>query len=400
MPQTADVAAPFCRLSPIDCHFFFGYYDVPAGDAAGRHLCQQVEFRDRFPTPDDGAALGWIPVPALVEDCQGAPFEIFARTHAWNFQQGAMLQWLPSRPDWCLHNTFEGDAFGCCIRNVVTGEQQCLPRAVANVAQDGSKALCVNMPRIFDFRPGYGYEELPDPHAGVPAPEDDGVFVMDLHSGDSRMILSLSEAVEFLAAEGEQIADKKVVINHITFNPSGERYLFLLRSFPEPGRPWNTWLLTADTAGGGLRHHQAFGLASHYHWRDDRHMLFYMRTDPQQLDLVLVDDDTDGRDLVDAEFFKADGHCSYSPDGRWLLYDSYPDASTPDFMRTLLVYSLERKEGCVLGRFRAEPYDQSTVDLRCDLHPRWMPDGRSISFDSIHEGFRGLYWMDLGGIVG
>ena len=399
MPQTADVIAPLCRLTPADRQFFFGYYDLPAADVAGRHLCQQVPFRDRFATPDDLAVLGWIPLPSQADDCEGVPFEIFGRTRAWNFQQASMLQWLPTSPDWCLYNIFEEGAFGCCLHNVVTGERQLRPRAVANVSQDGTKALCVNMPRIYGFRPGYGYEELPDPYADVPAPAEDGVFLMDLHSGDSRLILSLAEAVDFLAAAGEEIIGRKVVINHITFNPSGDRYLFLLRNFPEPGGRWDTWLVTADTGGGGLRHHQAFGLASHYHWRDDRSMLFYMRTDTEQLDLVLVDDQTDDRELVDPGFFKSDGHCSYSPDGQWLLYDSYPDSSTPDYMRTLFVYSLAKGEGCVLGRFRAEAYDRNNVDLRCDLHPRWMPDGRSISFDSIHEGFRGTYWMDLSEIV-
>ncbi|MEI6500684.1 MAG: hypothetical protein WCP21_06610 [Armatimonadota bacterium] len=393
MPQLVDLAAPLQRLSPGEGQFFFGYYDVPAADARGRHLCHQVAFRDRFPTPTDEAVIGWMGVPP-----QGAgTFHPFAATLAWNFQQGSMLQWLPN-PDTCLYNTFREGAFGCCVHNVATGEQRHLPLAVANVAQDGSKALCVNMPRIYDFRPGYGYEELPDPYAAVTWPAEDGVSVMDLRTGEHELVLSLGEAAYFLEALGEGIGGRKVVINHLTFNPSANRYLFLLRSMDK--WPWLTWLVTADTNGGDLRHHQAFGSASHYHWRNDREMLFYMRVNPEQYELVLVDDDTDERTPIDTAYFLSDGHCSYSPDGKWLLYDSYPGGSTEDYFRALQVYSLERREGITLGRFRSESTATDKVDLRCDLHPRWMPDGKSVSFDSIHEGFRGVYWMDIGGIVG
>jgi Tol biopolymer transport system component len=122
---------------------------------------------------------------------------------------------------------------------------------------------------------------------------------------------------------------------------------------------------------------------------------------------VVINDRTGERTVVDAGFFPNDGHCSYSPDGRLILYDSYPGASTPDHLRWLGVYSLDRGTGCTLGRFRSEPLfrqkptglDKSNVDLRCDLHPRWMPDGQSITFDSIHEGYRGVYWMNLSGLV-
>ena len=62
-------------------------------------------------------------------------------------------------------------------------------------------------------------------------------------------------------------------------------------------------------------------------------MLFYMRVNPEKYELVLVDDDTDERTLIDTDYFLSDGHCSYSPDGKWLLYDSYPDTSTPDSLR-------------------------------------------------------------------
>ncbi|MBP8954860.1 MAG: hypothetical protein KBI47_20890, partial [Armatimonadetes bacterium] len=187
MPEALDVAAPLVRLSPPGGQFFFGYYDLPAADARGRHLCLQVPFRDHFPTPGDKALLGWLPLPTAGGLAAEPQLEVFGETVAWNFQQGCMLQWL-AQPDVCLYNTFGDGAFGCCIHNLATGAQRHLPRAVTNVAQDGTKAVCVNMARIYDFRPGYGYEEIKDPFTDIAAPADDGVYMMDLATGDSRMV--------------------------------------------------------------------------------------------------------------------------------------------------------------------------------------------------------------------
>lgn len=398
MPETVEVIVPVRRISPKGDHCFFGYYDIPAADAVGRHLCHRVRFRDRLPTPEDMAVIGWILLPDDAQAVKDEPrFEAFAETHAWNFQQGSMLQWLSSAPDTCIYNIFENGQFGSCVHNVRTGVQRRLPLPVANLSHDGTKALCINMARVYDFRPGYGYEEAPDPCANIAAPENDGVFLLDLTTGNTRLILSLAEAVNFLEQSGERTGGRKVVINHITFNPSASRCLFLLRTFPKfSGDNWTTFLLTADSTGGGLRHHPVSGMASHYHWREDDGMLFYakpaMGGHPE---LVLISDRTGVRLSIDRAFFLGDGHCSYSPDKSWILYDSYPDNSTPDCLRNLQVYCLDRTKGITLGRFRSEPYTKETVDLRCDLHPRWMPDGISISFDSIHEGFRGVYWADL-----
>ena len=401
MPECVDLTAPVRRITPGRGHFFFGYYDVPAADARGRHLCHEVAFRDRFPTPDDVARIGIVPTGDAGAEGD-LPFEAFAETRAWNFQQSSMLQWLSSEPDTCLYNVFEGGQFGACVHNVRTGARRVLPRAVANVSRDGAKALCINMPRVFAFRPGYGYEALPDPYADVPAPAQDGVFLMDVGTGACRQILDYPQMVDLLCTEGNDVRGLKFVVNHITFNPSGTRFLFLVRNFPRDGRwPWLTFLLTANADGSDLRNHQCWGMASHYHWRDDEEMLFWLNTCPEGKGaLELVNARTSARTRIDDGFFRADGHCSYSPDGRWLLYDSYPDGSTPDHLRALQVYSLDRREGITLGRFRSERLTPEMVDLRCDLHPRWMPDGKSVTFDSIHEGYRGVYQVDLRGIVG
>ncbi len=408
MPECIDLAAPVRRLSPGHGHFFFGYYDIPAADTAGRHLCHQVAFRERFPTAEDIATLGTISLPTDREAPVG-PFEPFSQTGAWNFQQGSLLQWLGGAADTCLYNVFENGRYGACIHDLANGVRRVLPLPVAHVAADGTQALCINLSRVYDFRPGYGYEELPDAFAAIQAPEEDGVFVMDLASGDYRQILSYAYLAEFMDSLGELTDPRKLVVNHITFNPSGSRFMCLVRTFvTAPHQPWLTFLLTADSDGGDVRLHPCWGMTSHYHWRNDDELLAWMYPSAErQGALVVLDTNTGAMTPVDAEFFRADGHCSYSPDGRWILYDSYPDGSTPDYLRWLSVYSLDRGVGYTLGRFRSEPTvrqtaegpDRSMVDLRCDLHPRWMPDGRHISFDSIHEGYRGVYWMDIGDLI-
>ena len=53
----------------------------------------------------------------------------------------------------------------------------------------------------------------------------------------------------------------------------------------------------------------------------------------------------------------------------------------------------EKDVNLEIGRFH------SMIDFRenwcCDLHPCWSPDGKMVSFDSTHEGFRGIYVVDM-----
>ena len=87
---------------------------------------------------------------------------------------------------------------------------------------------------------------------------------------------------------------------------------------------------------------------------------------------------------------------TYSTDGRWILTDTYPNAETN--IRRLLLYEVASDTCYVIGEFFALP------DLgrhnRCDLHPRFSPDGLSVTIDSIHEGSRQQYLIDVSELTG
>jgi hypothetical protein len=369
---------------------FFAYYDLPAVEASTqRHLAHRVAFRDRLPVAGDEAELGTIELGG------DGTFRPLARTRAWNFQQGALLQWLGDGSGRIFYNDVQpgGGGYRGVLLDGVTGRQTYTDRALANVSRDGRWGLAVDFDRLHDFRPGYGYAAQADARGAVAHPADDGVWVCDLRTGVSKLVLSLAalyERVHGLSPFMEQ----KLLVNHLTFNPSASRFVLLLRNFPAPGprvkgqSAWGTVVLTAARDGSDLRLLVPPGYASHYHWRDDATIVFHC-DGPQGAQLYEITDAATPRFVaLDPEFFKRDGHCSYSADGRWMLYDSYPDAAKKQH---LYIYDLLKHRGRDLGSFAALPV--AVIDIRCDLHPRWLPDGR-ISFDSTHDGYRGLYVVD------
>jgi len=376
MPNIGNAADNVRRISPQDgAHYFFGYYDLPAFSSDGmRHLCHRTTFRDRLPNMGDVCEVGYL-------DTGSAAFHAFGTTQAFNFQQGAMLQWYPANgSESVAYNVRGADGYQTCIHNLGTGARRVLPAAAANISADGKHGLCINMQRVFDFRPGYGYAGAGDPYFDVPQPLDDGIFLMDMHTGQLALILHYRELAAFFGIP----ENRKVVVNHITFNPSGTRFLFLLRTFAEGGS-WSTCLGTAKYDGSELYLLSPPSMASHYHWRDDAHLLIWAEISSVPGMYLLRDQSTDVTRL-NPDFFTRDIHCVYSPDRRFILGDGYPDHTGH---RAIELYDVTRDTGRqVCSVYSMTP---ATVDVRCDLHNRWSRDGRRISFDSTHEGFHGVY---------
>ena len=297
-----------------------------------------------------------------------------------------MLQWISENE--ILYNTRENNEYRSVILNIKTGGKRVLPAAVANVSQDGKWGLAINMNRVYDFRPGYGYSDVRDTWYDIPHPKDDGINVINIETGEMKFILDYAEMGKLFSID----PDDKIVINHITFSPDNNRLLFLLRTFPKGIKTWTTGIGTIDRNGNNFHLMNPMSMASHYHWRDENHLLVWAEV-KNKTGMFLITDMNDEAELVDPAFFPKDIHCIYSPDRKYIIGDRLNDEN----YRQIYLYNTQTKKGMTLLSVWSDP--NALGDIRCDLHNRWSRDGRFISFDSTHEGYRGIYLVNLNEIT-
>lgn len=378
---------PARRISPADGHYFFGYYDLQA-ISGNLHLAHKVDFTDRIHKRGETTDIGIIEMGT-------DKFERLDTTAAWCHQQGAMLQWNPAAPnDEIIYNCFDGLDFYATIMNIHTGAKRYLDRPVANVSPKGDYALSINFDRLYNFRPGYGYAGVGDPFYYENHSENDGIYLIDMKTGKSRMIISMAQIWDFYGEDCYKGTDKKIIVNHITFNTDGSRFMFLVRDFPAPGQRHTTTTITANTDGSDMFLLSGGGVHSHYHWKDKDTIIFYY--DGKELDCgrgwannYIIKDKQYKGELVGGGFFWNDNHMSYSPDRKLIITDSYADANKIQHLR---VADLDRDLCLEIGGYYSM---LDPTDWRCDLHPRWSSDGHLVTLDSTHEGHRGIYAVDM-----
>jgi hypothetical protein len=217
---------------------------------------------------------------------------------------------------------------------------------------------------------------------------------MDLATGHHRLIISLDQAVAL--RPDERMDGAEHWFNHLQYNTDGTRFLFLHRwKRPDEASHKFTRLLTARPDGTDVRIVADDGMTSHFDWRDPAHILAWARQKDIGDRYFLFTDGTGEAEAVADGILAQDGHCTYAPDRRWFLTDTYPDSER---LRRLLLYRPEDQRLVEVGAFREPP--EFCGEWRCDLHGRWSRDGQRVCFDSAHSGRRQLYVIDVADVVG
>lgn len=406
-------------------HHFFGYYDKSPWNRSGKFmLAMETDFIDHLPKKNETATIGII-------DLRNKKFRALSKTRAWNWQQGCMLQWLPPTYDrYIIYNDREGNRYISIIMNVKTKKKRTIPFPIYAVHPNGRYALSLNFSRLNHTRRGYGYAGIPDPWLKEIAPKEDGIYLIDLKNEKKKLIISLEQLYNFKhigSMEGG-----KHWVNHITFNRDGSRFCFLHR-WEIKGEGFYTRLITTNPDGTDLYCLSDSGNFSHFDWKDSRQLLgwgnqpsrmttikksrhlsklFFRIAVPiyrslfseiSQVKRMLISESylllTDKTsEIKRLDIADVDGHCSFSPNGKWVVTDTYPDK---DHYRTPILYNWEKRKSINLGRFYSIPDKKYTrnekwdiSEMRCDLHPRWNRDGTKVCIDSVHEGSRQMYILD------
>jgi len=369
-------------------HHFFGYYGIAPCDRAMRyHLALETDFHDRLPSATDKAAVGLIDIPA-------GEFLPYAHTSAFNFQQGTMFHWIDvGQGEEFTFNDWESDRLVARAVHPDTRAVRTLGAAIEAVSPVEPIALGLHYARMSRCRPVVGYADPRPPRDPVSYPEDDGLFLVDLESGESYLVLSIADVIRALPAE-ETLAGP-AYFNHVEFSTDGRRLLFFCR-IQKPGGGFYSSLWTVNPDGSGLACQIDYQhKVSHFAWRDGRRLLISTDVLGRGMQFVEFTDGAGDFRPFGEGVLPGDGHATFSPDRRWIACDTRPEE--PDRLSELLLYDVARGTKVSLGRFhQPEPF---SGDIRCDLHPRWSADGSAVSFDSVHEGSRQIYMADVFDVV-
>lgn len=382
------------RLTPEDGHYFFGYYDRNPWNAdQSLHLMMKIDQCERLPLPGETAEIGTV--------TPKGEYRKLTETRAWCHQQGSMELFHPLRKDCIIYNDFDTGTGRLQARIFKMGEGEVgrYSDPVYALAPNGKFAVSLDIGRI--PRRGYSYADVPVGDDLHPANcDEEGLFMIDLETGKKSMIASYSAMLEQhpcrYTTEGRYIW-----LNHAIVNCDSTRVLWLFRQTNDQYkvRGWQTFMYTSDLNGSDIR----CTLPEPFWTRQISHQIWGRTTNE-----ILIDANWDGtghhaivfdeneypfraKKIADSHGIMS--HMIFSPDGTKMLADSYPDL---DGIQHLALIDVATGKSEIIGHFNHKPERPNIGETRCDIHPRWSPDGRYVTVDSIHDGkFRGCYLLEL-----
>ena len=368
---------------------YIGHVGTIPWNASGRYIVAlRTEFVDRMPGPDDPAEI------ILLDAEDDYAVRAVDTSRGWNVQQGTMLYWNPADPE----NQFffndrdpkTGKVF-CVLYDISEGRRvreyrfEDTPVGNGGIAFDGKHFAAINYARMARLRRVTGYPGAWDWTEGVSAPDDDGIFLVDVETGEKRLLVSFRQLAEALRRERPEIDSMPLFINHTLWSRTGDRLFFFARAnFGKPGRLNASFTIARD--GSDLRRQQTH-IGGHPEWDAGSRMIGSIAKRQAVFDV-------DSQKLVeligDRELFPdPEGDIALSPDLEWLA-NGYKD----DGKVYYVVHN--RRTGTT---FRSPGYDlfgRVSGDLRCDPAPRWNRAGDRLLIPSMMEdGTRQMFVMRM-----
>ena len=399
--HTRGAVAPTIRAITRGPKFHWrGYYDKLLFSPDDRFvLANEVDFEGRSPTLADSIRVGMV-------DTQDKDRWIdLGGSNAWNWQQGCMLQWVPGSDRDVAWNDREGGRFMTRVLDVKSGRTRTLPNPFYTFSPDGQTAFAPDFARLDVTRPGYGYATGAERDIWKlkPAPDDIGIWRMDVATGKQRLLFSLAEAakIPFTGPATAAFTPGSVHwFNHLLCNTDGTR-LFFLHRWRNPGdkASFRTRALTIDVNGGKVHVMDPNGGTSHFVWRDPQHIFAWAWHPSHGERFYIYKDLSDEVTVVGKDAMPVNGHNTYLPNtnNEWVLNDTYPQG--PAKLQRPYLYHIPTNRRIEVGAFPTVAAINGK-EWRCDTHPSASRSGRQFCFDSAHASGRQVYVADIAQLLG
>lgn len=407
--------------------YFFGYYDKsPLNKSNTKLLAHRVSFDGRDVRDGDMADVGYF-------DLSTKNFHKIDETLAWNWQQGSQLQWMPPAfEDEIIYNSIRNEKFISIRYNICTKEKKVIPFPVYVIHPNGKEALAVNYERHYWCRPGYNYQNIKKSAWNVHIHPDDGIFRVDLETGDVKLIIRTQDVVDM--APNEEILSSNNWLEHMMYNPIGDRFMFFNRWHKDDVD--HTRLFTANSLDGGkIFMFPDTKFYSHADWKNDKELTIWTKEPIKRNEISMVEsfafiarknnfikkilrplyrvikpllsrkiveritsqsklvtyyDKTHDYDIVGDGTLSGNGHITWSKDMNMILNDTYQDEKK---YRSLMLFDVKNNQKKNIGQFFSQYND---CGYRADLHPRFDHSEKYVIIDSAHEGEkRQMYMLDI-----
>ena len=245
-------------------------------------------------------------------------------------------------------------------------------------------ALTLSFERLNNIMPDYGYRnnKLKSDFEYT----EEGIFKINLDENTAKLLISIKEVINLHSKE--TMLDAKHWFNHIMISPLGNSFMFLHR-WINKGKKYDA-LITANIDGTNIKCLADDDMVSHCYWVNENEIISYMHDKELGNKYYIIDLKTGHRKTVGKGIIDnfGDGHPIVFKDK--LVFDTYPNRSR---MKELYFFDLKSEKLNKIGEFyESLKYNEET---RCDLHPKFNYTGNSVFIDSVHEGNRNLYQIDL-----
>lgn len=349
------------------CHCYFGYYDKSP-------ISSENKYALFLKVPKIGKEGSTVDV--CIYDLSKNTYKKIGETCTWNWQQGAMEQWIDEHT--LSYNNYDSDKkeYQTIRVDLLSMKQSASGRAAYFYNRDFSKYLSLNFYRLDLFAKGYGYPYETDSMKT----NEDGIWEVDVAKNKPEFILSLADVMDF---EKRDYFQCQHYINHVAYCPD-ERYIIFIHRWQVKGREFVSRLLKYDKEGRELMTLLDNGHVSHYTWKDENTLFIYATDSNKRKGYMEIDIQTAKTKPVDG-LPDEDGHPSFSKDGRWILTDTYPDHKRKQY---LFLFDNNEKKLYLLDKLYS-PFKYFN-DFRCDLHPRWSNDNQYVCVDNTQTGLRSL----------